>query len=226
MWSRFALATVLLAGCAVAYSGPLRTIPLETAETVLSGRVGVGVSGGAHAASIGHASGRVHVGVAPGLDLSAEGSWVGTARESMFGIGHAGIRHRIDTHVALTGGVGLGGGIWGLYGGPDLGVIVAYENPEIVPFLAARMTLSVPLLQTPTTTRTVSGMTTTTEVFPSTTLYLQPSGGLRIPVVLDRRAGTRLDLTVAVAWTHLVIFADPQTGGGTWGAELGLELVL
>lgn len=222
--------SLVVGGCTTAISGPLRTMPLESVAPVGEDHASIGASGGGHWNGVEHAGARARIGVARDVDLGGEGSWVSfgvdPTRGDEYGIGHVDVRHRVHESIAFSGGVGLGGGAYGLYGGPDVGVIFAYENPEIVPLLALRIGLSVPLLPTPHfRTSTTSTGTTTTQIDPALTLYMQPTLGFRVPIVLDR-SGRRLDVLAGVCFTA-VAFLDHGGGmGGAFGGEVGLDLVL
>ncbi len=227
-----AMALLATACSPIAVSAPARTLPLETAETVREGHVGIRAGGGVHSddwgGEVGVASGGVGVGVAEDVELQASGSFAyadalsGRTPSPFFLAGHLGLKHRVLESLAFTGGVGFGAGPWGSFFAGDLGAIVAYENPYVVPFFAARLQISTPMSASTETFTDENG--TATLLTPHTTLWLQPSTGVRIPICYqDECSGTRVSLTLAVAWTAAVQVDAIHDGQG-FGAEGGLQI--
>jgi len=225
-----ALAALATACSPIAVSAPTRTLPLETAETVREGHVGVRAGGGIHTdgwgGELGTGTGGVGIGVARDVELQAEGSFAWSdavsqrGRSPFFAAGHVGVKHRVLDVLAFTGGIGFGAGPWGSFFGGDLGAILAYENPYVIPFFAARLQISTPLDASTELVTDDNGVTTM--LTPHTTLWLQPSTGLRFPICWqDECGGTRVSLTLAVAWTA-AIQVDAIHDGQGFGAEGGL----
>lgn len=223
----------------IALSPAIRTVPLETAQTVRADHVAVRASGGGHDEVFGPrvatASGGLSVGVVDDVELQLDGSFAYVASlESRATLspyaaaGRIGVKHQPVEWLALTAGVGAGSGPWGAFMGGDLGVILAYENPYVVPFFAARMQLSQPIHgQTERlVTMQSDGTDMITLLSPTTTFWFQPSTGVRIPICTDSACdGVRVSLTAAFAWTFAVVVDQPHNGDAL-GGEAGLQIEL
>jgi hypothetical protein len=232
--------TILLStACApLAASPAIRTIPLESAQTVRAEHVAVRASGGGHdqifGPDVATGSGGISVGLAERAELQLDGAFGyvdgldhSRALSPWAAAGRIGIKHQPVDWLALTGGMGAGSGPWGAFMGGDLGIIFAYENPYIVPFFAARMQLSMPVNgQTELlVTQSGDGTSTTTLLSPTTTFWFQPSTGVRIPICTDTACdGVRISLTAAFAWTVAVVV--DQHNGEALGGEAGLQIEL
>jgi hypothetical protein len=222
------LLLVLATACSpIALSPALRAVPLETAETAREGHVAVRASGGAHT-SVYTAGGGIGVGVAPDVEVQLEGTFAdveqlnGRRISPFVGTGRIGLKHRLLECLAVTAGVGAGAGPWGAFSGGDLGIILAYENPYVIPFFAARMQFSVPI--NPQTELASDGNGGTLSLSPTTTFWFQPSSGIRIPFCHEGACdGTRVSLTLAVAWTQMYEMAPERTGSGI-GFEGGITV--
>jgi hypothetical protein len=144
-------------GCSGVYSPPARLLPLESVALTPEGRVGVSAEIGGGGSTFGAhtlaAAGRVRGRLAERLDGSAEfgfahfwrPDWSDEDTHPNLYVGRVGLKYRIADWLALGGGVGGG---WSAGGGlfsPDLGPIVAYENPVLVPFLGLRGFISLPV---------------------------------------------------------------------------------
>lgn len=234
--SLLALAILLASGCTpIAVTPGIRTVPLESAETVRRDHVAVRASGGAHHTTwqpLATAGGGVSVGVTDEVEVQVDGSfaWIGGLENRDLSpyaaAGRVGVKHQALDWLAFTIGVGGGAGPWGGLVGGDLGAIFAYENPYVVPFFAARMQLSLPVAgQTERIVQTNSdGTETVTMLSPTTTLWFQPSTGIRIPICTDETcSGVRVSLTAAFAWT-MIVAVDQAHNGGSLGGEGGLQL--
>lgn len=143
--------------------------------------------------------------------------WAGDAR--------VGVKHRVVRWLAFRGGLAAGGGPWGAWTSGDVGFVFAYENPDIVPFLAADVQLSLPIdpLTEHATTTDGAGTVTDYYVTPAGDVWLTPSFGFRIPFC--RGAGcrdTRVSLLIAGTYTVVLTFDDH--GWGALGAEAGLVI--
>jgi len=150
-----AVAAALVCGCNhEVYSPPSRMLPLESAATLATGETGLQLEGSAHGAIFGVSgeSGtlRVRHGAWDKTDLSGEvsvmhvdGNSVANTYPYLFA-GRAGVKREVLPWLSLTGGLGGGASAGGGFFSPDLGVIVAYENPYAVPFLTVRGGVSVP----------------------------------------------------------------------------------
>lgn len=216
----------------------LRTVPLETAETVRPEHAALAVSGGAHGGEIFtgdvvSATGRARYGLIRDVELQLEGSWAYSpdleedrSVSGHVGAGRLGVKHRVLDWLAFTGGLGVGAGPWGTYGGGDLGVIFAYENPYVVPFYAIRMQLTAPFDARTETHRSTngSGMPVVTLLTPTASLWFQNSTGVRVPICGDCE-GARGSFTAAFAWSQLYALEQDRTLGAL-GGEIGFEIEL
>jgi hypothetical protein len=148
------------------------------------------------------------------LELSFDGAVTVIAGESDLAntphraayTGRAGIKYQPLRNFALTGG--LGGGIAPAYGGllgADVGFVTGYENPYLVPFLAVRGGVGVPIDPRAVDVSTHEEGAGTVVLEPATTLYGGPMLGLRIPMGPDRGGtlGRPGDLTLSGGFTCL-----------------------
>jgi hypothetical protein len=210
------------------YSPPARLVPLESVALTPEGRVGVSaeVGGGpstfsAHAIA---ASGRVRTRLAERLDGSAELSfahfwrsgWSNEGTHPNLYVGRVGLKYRITDWLALGGGVGGG---WSAGGGlfsPDLGPIVAWENPVLVPFLGLRGFISLPI--DPQWVSYDSGDDLMVDR-PRTTYGWTLTPGLRLP--LGPRAEPRASLLIGAQVTEVADEDDREFFyTGTLGSEV------
>jgi hypothetical protein len=181
------LAVVGLIGCtADVYLPPARFFPLESAATLPPGDTGIQIEGALHGAITGVSaeSGtmRVRHGISDGTDGSFEvsvlhiaGGGPGDSYPYAFA-SRAGIKHRVTPWLSVTAGLGGGASAGGGFISPDLGAILAYENPYIVPFLAVRGSFSQPFDAQPVVVQTGPG------VSPPFTWIAGGIGGIRIPI--------------------------------------------
>lgn len=228
------LVALLATACAPYAATPaIRTVPLETVAPVRPDHVAFSVSGGVHSPEVYESAARVRVGLVQDVELQLEGSWAyaaplerDRALSGHAGAGRIGVKHRVLEWLAFTGGLGSGSGPWGAFGGADVGAIFAYENPYVVPFVDARMQLTTPFA--PETERHLTangdGTTMVRLLTPTTTLWLQTSTGVRIPIC-GECDGMRGSVIGGVSWTHLYALDQDRHSGGL-GGTLGLELEL
>jgi hypothetical protein len=233
------LAALFSVACApIAVTPAIRTVPLESAQTVRAEHVAVRASGGGHHTGwepVATGSGGVSVGLVDHVELQLDGAFaylggLCCSRDisRYAGAGRIGIKHQPLEWLAFTGGMGAGSGPWGAFLGADLGAIFAYENPYVVPFFAARMQLSQPIDgQTERIVTTSGDGTETVTLLDQTmTLWFQPSAGVRIPICTDATCdGVRISLTAAFAWT-MIVAVDQAHNGGALGGEAGLQIEL
>ncbi|MCA9580634.1 MAG: hypothetical protein KC416_02495 [Myxococcales bacterium] len=154
-----ALVLALAAGCTTRiYSPPSRVSLLESSRALDAGETTVRAGGGGASydfgAALAHGSVKVRHGVGDGLELHAEGMAAFLLAESatnphpgIYGL-RVGVKHQPVPdvpHFALFGGIGGGGSAGGGFIAPDLGFIVAWENPYFVPFLSGFLGMSVPI---------------------------------------------------------------------------------
>jgi hypothetical protein len=236
-----ALFALALGGCPpFAVAPPSQIARLRSVETTRPDHVQLRGSGGAHGwqggdAPVADGSAGISVGIAENAEVQFDGTaaFIGGLGQRtvnpIAGMGRVGVMHRVERWLALEGGIGGGAGPWGGFVAGDLGMIFAYENPDFVPFFAARMQLSGPVLgQTEVATTTgSSGMTTTTLVSPSPTMWFQPSAGFRIPFCHGcGESDARVSLVAAIVWTEALTLDAQGRGLGFLGGEGGLLLEL
>lgn len=230
-----AAAALALGACTpYALSAPARTLPLESAATLREGDVAVQASGGFHDAlgsGGGSASVRGRVGLAPQLEAQAEASYAyveyGDERSPHLGAGRAGLKLALVPHVALVAGLGAGSHSHGAFLAPDVGLIVAWENDDVVPWLAVRGWVSVPVdAQSVTVTReNGDGSREMFSLVPPNTAGWQLSTGVRIPISIDEERGTRMNVLAGGGYARLHGL-DGQAEHGFWQLEGGLEIVV
>lgn len=228
---------MLAAACApFAVSPPTRSVPLETAATSGTEHTSLAGSAGYHELEVFAAAGRVSHGVSDKVDLQFDGTY------SYYGIlagrhvsdhvlaVRAGVKHLVWEHAAFTGGLGVGSGPWGVFGGPDLGFVLAYENSYFVPFFSARTSLSVPMSIDRETVVESNGMggTRTTTLTPPVTWYLQPAVGAKLVLCREQCDPELVDISLiaAISWTHFVRFESEVHQAATFGFEAGFGLRL
>jgi hypothetical protein len=149
----------LLGGCShTLYSPPVRGVPLDTPAVLDPGQASGGLGGSYHGALFGPdvASGTVHgrVGLAPDLEGAAEvrlSHVLGDSSSRAFrGIGSGRLALKwnpphLERYLAVTGGAGGGGSAAGGFLGADLGLVLGFENPYVVPILALQLHGSLPV---------------------------------------------------------------------------------
>lgn len=188
-----ALLVATSTGCSnTVYSPPARMLPLETAATLHRGDIGVQAEGGPSGAVLGFGAfsgtARVRRGMTDKLDASLEGSVVRITGNAATDVNKTiiasriGAKYRLHEFVAVTGGVGGGGSAGGGFVSPDLGVIVAAENPYVVPFVSFRGSVSQPI-GAKAVDVTARGEAPGTDVgIPRTTWLANGTLGLRVPI--------------------------------------------
>jgi hypothetical protein len=206
---------------------------LETPRILAPGELGanmeVGIHGGAFGPDVSVFGARVRGGVTGLLEASGELQVGHIAVEddsvdthpNVYGV-RAGAKFLPWRHLALAAGLGAGASAAGAFASPDLGAIIAFENPYLVPFAALRGYLSVPIApqsvllgydydEDPDEPITDS---------PKLTAGMSITGGLRVP--LRRRDEERGSFLLGVAVTEM---ADEDNHIGLSGAVAGLEVV-
>lgn len=199
-------------------------------EPTREGNVAVSLQGGAYASNgtLPSGSAMVRYGAAEHVELQLSGTfaWVpgldGRPLSPVVLGGRIGVKHAVLRWLAFRGGVSSGGGPWGAWIAPDLGFVFAYENPEIVPFLAADVQLSLPVLPLTEQLPDTSGpMPTTISITPAPTFWFTPSLGFRIPLYRGDPE-LRASLLIAGTWTWARSLDDH--GWGALGGEVGVVI--
>ncbi len=213
------------------YSPPARPFPLESAAALGAREVGVQVAGGSHA-DLGFGGGlsalsgtlTVRYGVGAETDVSGEMSVLevqGQSTTSPFVFsGRTGVKHEIVAGLlSVTAGVGGGGSAGGAFFSPDVGVILAGENPILVPWLQLRAGFSAPFDRRPVDTG--AGF----DSLPPFTWATGGSFGLRLPLGWCKRGPclVRGSILCGVGLTALYPQSGPEATIGS--AALGSEVV-
>lgn len=216
---------------------------LTTAETLAEGDVAVGLNGGAQGAVFGPAvataGGRLRYGVTDDLELVADGGAYVVSEDSIAdehrGIYTArlGLKYRLHEHFAAVGGLGAGiAPAFGFFGGIDGGVVAAWENPHVVPFVAGRVSFNGPVRPKRVDTGQRDDEPGEVVAAPDRTLGVSAETGVRVPFGPRLRSGRRMgNLLGAVVLTHLydgrggvIEDANGITAlGGGFGIELTFE---
>lgn len=234
--SSLALALMLSLGACTpfALSPPARTLPLESSATLDEGDVAVQAGGGYHdslGTEGGAASVRARVGVVPMLEAQIEATYAYVAyddeRSPHLGAGRLGLKVAPIEHLAFVAGLGTGAHANGAFAAPDVGVIVAYENAQLVPWIALRGWVSLPIdPQSITVTRTAdNGDPETFVLVPPNTAGWQLSTGVRIPISIDADRGLGLNVLVGGGYAQLHGL-DGQHQHNLWHVESGIEIVV
>ena len=215
------LASPIFGGCPThVLSPPTQFMPLESARPLEAGRTSIGLEGGVASEVFGPeipgGSLVVRRGFADDLELRVDGTaaWVtgDNPGDEFRGIlsGRVGLKGLIAKdfpHAAWFAGIGGGGSAGGGFLSADSGVIFAYENPYIVPFLRMALFTSVPVgAREVDISRMEDGDFEETFDTPHTTFGFRLGLGARIP--LDP-----IDITFGLSMAHLL---------DTRGEEIGL----
>jgi hypothetical protein len=115
--------------------------------------------------------------------------------------------------------VGGGGSAAGGFFSPDIGAIVAYENPYLVPFLAVRGSISQPIAAQPVNTTGV-GDTMTYVSIPELTWIYRGTVGLRIPLWPHERVSGSI-----IGGVGITMLNDRVENAGYLSASGGAEVV-
>ncbi|TNF35903.1 MAG: hypothetical protein EP329_05750 [Deltaproteobacteria bacterium] len=147
------------AGCPThVLSPPTQYLPLESARPLAAGHTSVGAEGGFASAVFGpEVPGGALIlrhGLSDDLELRVDGSaaWItdDSPSDDFRGVlaGRVGLKGLISPdfpHASWIGGVGGGGSAGGGFFSADTGIVFAYENPYVVPFLRMTLFTSVPV---------------------------------------------------------------------------------
>ena len=137
--------------------------------------------------------------------------------------GRIGVKERLFPWMSVTGGAGAGGSAAGGFVAPDVGAIIAYENPYIVPFLALRGTLSQPIGASLVDTSSTSNSRGEYVFTPHLTWIGGGIAGIRVPLGSNEAKGTlRGALLGGIGFTHL---ADENDAVSVISALGGGEII-
>ena len=223
-------AATALAGCPThVLSPPSQFLPLESPAPLAAGETWLGAEGGVGGAVFGPdvATGAVVArrGLTDTLELRADATlasilangradtspWIGSGR-----VGVKALFAPSFPHLAWTAGLGGGTSAGGAFATADLGVIVGYENPIIVPFLSVAGLVSVPLTRHEVDITRADAEPGDPAVLdtPNTTLGARVGFGVRVPV-------EGADLSVGAAFLFLADATRDEDLGFT-GASASL----
>ncbi len=241
--SLFLLAAVLGVGCFQRPMTPPSTASLlTTAETLAEGEVAVGLNGGAQGVAFGPAvataGGRLRYGVRDDLELVVDGGAYVVSEDSIVDdhrglyTARLGLKYRLHEHFAAVGGLGAGiAPAFGFFGGVDGGLVAAYENPYVVPFVAGRVSFNGPVNPDEVDTGQPDDDAPGEVVAaPARTLGVSAETGVRIPFGPPVASGKRMgSLIGAVVLTHLYDgrggLIEESNGVTAIGGNFGIELV-
>jgi hypothetical protein len=227
--------TAFLAGCNNAvFSPPARAIPLESAATLPRGDTGIQAEGSLNPEVLGPnvfaGSVRVRHGVADDVDVEVGGTAMHVDADtkpsvpvstSIYAV-RGGAKIRLASPLSITGGFGGGYSAGGAFVSPDVGPVVAWENRYVVPFLATRLGMSVPI--SPRSVDTSQEQDGSHTSRPHLTWIFTGIGGVRIPLGWSKNPeGTlRGSLLTGAGMTHL---ADDRASADFFHLALGGEIV-
>ena len=237
---RRALIPLLLAISACSpyvHSPPGRSLPLESSKTLYPRETGMQFEGGgAVGADIG-APGftlRVRHGIVKHLDGSAEFNFASIRPDDDFRFeganpfvfsGRVGIKYAIIDHVALTAGCAVGSWAGGGFVSPDLSLILAYENPYVVPFASGGGWTSHPFNEKLVTLRNGDPSNETFVGRPVLTWGWTVTGGLRIPVGgYDRPRSTPASVLLGAGFRGAVFDEGWDVGDASYSEGRRKEL--
>jgi hypothetical protein len=236
------LLSLLIAVCACAsgcgyhvFSPPARGLPFDSAATLPPGKTGVAIEGGQAGELFGPdifaIGGRVRHGLREGVDGVVEaniarvlGDSDADTHRNLYSV-RAGTKLRPWKFLAFTAGLGGGGSAGGGFISPDIGVVLALENPYFVPLVGARGMFSQPIGarsvdlgsdDSDDDDREARYRSTPIGTW-GTTVY----AGARIP--LEHVNSPATAFTVTASWTEL---GDSDTHAGFSGFGASFELVL
>lgn len=214
------------------FSQPGRVATLEAAKTVGEGKRSVGVSGGpstVYNLDITHVSARYRYGVTDQVELGADANFgVVTNLENAKtqpttpALWSARLATKwapevLQDYVAVIGGVAGGTYAGGQFISPDLGVVLAFQNDYVVPFLSASGYVSIPI--------NAQGVDLSLSepgdyvVTPQTTWGVTTTAGLRVPIDLD---GWRIAPSLGLSSSELT---DGNKDESSIAASLGVDLL-
>ncbi|MDH3483364.1 MAG: hypothetical protein OEM16_03980 [Myxococcales bacterium] len=198
------LGLMLVSGCiAYVHSPPGRSFPLETSKALYKRETGIQLeAGGGVGADVGLPGFnlRVRHGIVDKLDgsfelgylrIKTDGPNLANSDRNLV-TGRLGVKYEIIKHIAVTAGVAGGAWAGGTFVSPDVSLILAWENPYVVPFVDGGGYTSHPLGEKPV--RIVEdffrGNSEVFRVAPVFTYGWTAGFGLRIPLVRNTENAT------------------------------------
>lgn len=139
--------------------------------------------------------------------------------------GYGGVKFAPVPNFALTAGLGAGGGPTTAFFAPEIGVIAAYENDSLVPFVSARGVLGLPIWSQTMSLGGGDFSGPEREVGLRTSLGAHLTLGLRIPFGRDESGFSRYSVGFALGGMVEAALGDEEFSLGLAGS-LGFSGVL
>lgn len=186
------------------FAPPGHAFPIESVTAMRAGHVGVQIAGGAAAGGASRfENASLAVRARTGLSRDFEGSLtvaaMGTTGTTLVGASvRAGAKYQLADSLAVSFGLALGGAAEGSFLGPDVALVVANENPGVVPFAAFRLWMTSPLSARDILLREADAAGGTVAYRSTFAGGVQGTVGFRAPIYHEGSGATRVHLTVAI----------------------------
>lgn len=225
-------------GCSYAvYSPPTRSLPLESAARLPPGRTAVKAEQAINSIVMGSTltggSLQVRHGVSETTELAAEGSVQYVHGDSAMNVspfivaGRFGVKHAPPgvRHFAFTAGAGAGHHAAGSFAAGDVGLIASYENCWLIPTIAARAWLSVPIANRALDLGAPDSPAGEEVHRPYTTLAFAPSANLRVPLGPHRCDEIPSAPAALLMGAQISFVNDHDSTDAFFGLGVGFEVV-
>lgn len=227
-----ALSTPLTGCYAHLYSPPARVDALEGAKPVEHGRTSVGASAGTHGEVFGFDATTVSVRARHGVSDHAEvGFDANLARLNendaatpvdpniwSARVGGKLAPAALHDYAAVIGGVGAGTSAGGKFISPDVGLVLAFENPYLVPFASIDGFVSQPIDARPVDISTTDEGAGTHVAKAQRTWGATAAAGLKVPIDIGRSR------VAPYAGMSLTRMTDGEEPTGVIGASAGVDV--
>jgi hypothetical protein len=227
-----ATATTLMGCNAHVYSPPARIAPMESSKPVAEGTTSGGVSGGSQGELFGpetlSATAKVRHGVTEHSEVGVDANFmvvddsqaaadidptIWSAR-----VGGKWAPDPLGDYVSLIYGVGGGSSEGGQFVSPDVGVVMAYENPYVVPFVSVDGYVSEPINAQPVDVSLNEDGVGTNIQTASRTWGATFAGGLEVPIQVG---GSTISPFLGL---HRTVLTDGEDNADVLGANLGVDM--
>ncbi|QDG53946.1 hypothetical protein FIV42_25345 [Persicimonas caeni] len=229
----FAIASALV-GCSHAhvYSPPARIAPLESSKPVAEDRTTGGVSVRSEGEIFGLAAAsatlKVRHGVTEHSEVGVDANFM-TIDDSDAAadldptiwsarVGGKWAPELLGDHVALIYGVGGGTSDGGQHISPDVGLVVAYENPYVVPFASVDGFVSEPINAQPIDVSSEREGLGTNIMTAQRTWGATFAGGVKVPI---EAGGSTISPMVGMTRS---VLTDGEEDADTYGLNLGVDV--
>jgi hypothetical protein len=222
-----------LIGCnAHVYSPPTRIAPMESSKPVAKGKTSGGVSAGSQGEIFGvstmSAAAKVRHGVTENSEVGVDANFM-VVDDSQAAAdinptiwsARAGGKYApefLGDHVALIYGVGAGTSEGGQFLSPDVGLVVAYENPYVVPFASVDGFVSEPINAQPVDVSTKDEGVGTNVMTASRTWGATFASGLKVPI---QAGGSTVSPFIGATRS---VMTDGDEDVDVFGASLGIDV--